>query len=901
MLTLSVYRTLSLRYLRKRWTRATLIVLSIALGVATVVATCALNHTMTVAAQSATNPLAGFADLLVHNGEAPIERALGKQIAGVPGVRRVSPILVDTVRVRLPDEQERPVLLLGFDLLAEGVAQQKDPLPMPWGVEVSPETIKTFEENWLFWDELAVVGKDLNDELGSVPTLLVRAAGKTEAVKLRRAGTVSSQGSAAGVVGNLLIMDLSAAARLAGQSPRLVSRLDVTLQPGADREKVRQAIVQMVAGKGQVQTPEEQNQSIGSAMAGMQVGFALSGLAALLVALFLVYNALSVSVAERRHEIGVLRALGATRGQVGGLFAAEAGFLGVIGAVVGLPLGVLLAQVGLGPVQAVLRDLGFTIDARHVEVTWATVITAKGLGLVTTLVAVLFPIRKALAEDPASAVRRSPQLPTWEYRFLQIVVSGSMIVGGTVVSMARGHLPARVGMYGGMMAVLLGALLATPLLTAALAQLVQPLARRFLGIEGRLAADNLVRSPGRTGLVIGALAAGVALIVQTAGSIRSNRQALSTWLNESIAADLIVISRTPNAASGQPQPMDPGLRLNLEHPARSRAQRQLGSVLATLPGVPPFAAAVLPAQKGLGELSKVEAAVPFRRPRLPYRDTRIVLTAVDAGAFYQVDRKRAAHVPGLELYRVLDREPGTAIVSDNFAALYGIGKGDPLTLLSHRGPVTFRVIGQVTDYYWNHGSIIINRSDYLKQFDDPRVDEFHLFLRPGADRAAVQQALTDEFGADLMVMSRNEVQRDVDNIIERIYSIAYAQQVVVGLVAALGVVTALLISVLQRRRELGLLRAIGASRAQVLRSVLAEALLMGVIGTIIGVAVGVPMEWYILEVVMLEESGFLFPLLVPWLEAGVIALAALLVATLAGLGPAVHAVQERIPEAIAYE
>jgi putative ABC transport system permease protein len=418
---------------------------------------------------------------------------------------------------------------------------------------------------------------------------------------------------------------------------------------------------------------------------------------------------------------------------------------------------------------------------------------------------------------------------------------------------------------------------------------------------GRLAADTRVRAPARTGLVIGALAAGVALIVQTTGSIRSNRDALTSWIHESIAADLIVISRPLNAASGQPQPMDPALRLNLEQPVRSRAQRQLGGVLATLPGVPPFAAAVLPSRKGLDELSKVEVAVPFRRARLPYRDTRIVLTALDAGTYYQIDRKRAAHVPGLELYRALDQQPGTAIVSENFAALYGIGKGDSVTLLSHRGPVTFRVIGKLADYYWNHGSIIINRSDYLKQFDDPRVDEFHLFLRPGADRAAVQEALADEFGADLVVMSRREVQRDVDNIIERLYAIAYAQQFVVGLVAALGVVTALLISVLQRRRELGLLRALGASRAQVLRSVLAEALLMGVIGTIIGVVVGVPLEWYILEVVILEESGFLFPLVVPWLQAGVIAVAALLLATLAGLGPAVHAVRERIPEAIAYE
>jgi putative ABC transport system permease protein len=124
---------------------------------------------------------------------------------------------------------------------------------------------------------------------------------------------------------------------------------------------------------------------------------------------------------------------------------------------------------------------------------------------------------------------------------------------------------------------------------------------------------------------------------------------------------------------------------------------------------------------------------------------------------------------------------------------------------------------------------------------------------------------------------------------------------VVGLVAGLGVVIALLISVLQRRRELGLLRAVGASRSQVLRSVLAEALLMGLIGAVSGLLLGIPLEWYAVRIILLDEAGFLFPLVIPWMAAAWIILAAILLATLAGLGPAVHAMHLRIPDAIAYE
>ena len=209
----------------------------------------------------------------------------------------------------------------------------------------------------------------------------------------------------------------------------------------------------------------------------------------------------------------------------------------------------------------------------------------------------------------------------------------------------------------------------------------------------------------------------------------------------------------------------------------------------------------------------------------------------------------------------------------------------------------------MVDYSWNHGSIIMNRQDYVKHYKDDKVDVFDLYLKPGSDSLAAKDAMLKKFGAQygLHALTRRELQERIDGMIEGLYGIAYGQQVVVMLVAALGVVFALMISVLQRRREMGLLRAIGASRSQVIRSVLAEACLMGIIGTGIGLVVGILLEWYVLNVLILEESGYLFPVYIPWLGGLVIAAAAMVTATLAGLGPAIYAVRQRIPEAIAYE
>jgi putative ABC transport system permease protein len=153
----------------------------------------------------------------------------------------------------------------------------------------------------------------------------------------------------------------------------------------------------------------------------------------------------------------------------------------------------------------------------------------------------------------------------------------------------------------------------------------------------------------------------------------------------------------------------------------------------------------------------------------------------------------------------------------------------------------------------------------------------------------------------LFVLTGEGLRTHASNLIHRLYGLAYSQETVVGMVAALGVVTALLISVLQRRRELGLLRALGATQGQVLRSVLSEALIMGIMGSLLGVVFGLALEWYAVRVILLEEGGFSFPVSPPWFEALVFVGLALGLAWAGGLLPALQAVRLRMADALAYE
>ena len=534
------------------------------------------------------------------------------------------------------------------------------------------------------------------------------------------------EGNSAALGDDLVFMPLGDAGRLVYPlRPDYVTRINLWLEPGSNPADVLARSRECLAGRAEVRTVEADNDATRDLAAGLEMGVAIGGAAALVVGLFLVYNALSVSVAERRRDIGILRSSGATRGQIVRLFVSEATILGLAGAISGLPLGLGLGWWALRIMRGPLSDaFGLAVDASGLVTSPSTLILAPAAGMLTAMLAAVVPAFSAALEEPAEAVRRVPS--TVRAALLLAHVTACVLLGALGVACVawRNHLPPRYGAFAGMTIFLLTALVATPLLAGVVGRLLSPLARRFLSLESRLAADNLVRSPGRTGIVIAALAATAALLVMTSGFIRSTEQILLTWIDEQIAADLFVTAGGTFGNGGQMLPMP----------------EELGRRLRSRP--------------------EVELPCPSVSSELDYRGRIVAMIVLDADAFREGGGERTL-ARNLGRYPRI-REPGTVLLSENFSALYGQGLGDHITIGGPDGPLELSVIGVVPDYTWNRGAIIVDRAWFRKNFGDDQVDVYDIWLKPGTNAEALRDELIREGHSDsLVVQTRGELRRDI--------------------------------------------------------------------------------------------------------------------------------------------
>jgi putative ABC transport system permease protein len=589
----------------------------------------------------------------------------------------------------------------------------------------------------------------------------------------------------------------------------------------------------------------------------------ISSLLALFIGMFLIYNSFAIAVTQRRAEIGVLRALGATRGQIRTLFLAEGAAMGLVGSIGGLAFGLLIAGTIAASIGTLMSDVyGVAQRADEVATDPALLALALAIGVATSVIGALVPARQAARVDPVQALQKG------RYQVLSAGESRARAVAAGVlgaVSIACLALEApRAVFYVGYVLAIGAVLLLGPLLAQALARTLRPLLERLRPVEGTLAADSLIQAPRRTSASVAALMLSLALVIAFAGMARASYDSIVDWMDTALNPDLFVM------------PSQDIVIRTLRFPADM--------------------------SDDLGEVSGIQRIQPVRNARVVFRGTPVMIVATDVASLAETARRPPVAGDPVEMYRQTAEGTGL-MISDNFAELQRLRLGDTLEIPAPHGIVALPIVGIVVDYSDQQGTILMDLALFRRYWRDDSINAFRVYLEGSADAAAVKRRILERYAGErqVFVLTNGELRAYILRVTDQWFGLTSVQIAVAVLVAVLGIVNTLTVSITDRRRELGVLKAVGALRAQIRRTIWMEALSIGALGLILGFALGAINLYYILEIVHRDIAGLRLDYVLPVSVALALVPTILAAAFIGALWPAEAAVRGSLVEALEYE
>ncbi len=833
--------------------RALLTIIGIAAGVSSTVATGAANDAILQGFRSTLDAVSGTADLVVTGGvPGGLSDDLTDKVRAVKGVKSASPAISEIAK--LTDGTR--LQLFGVDLAAGDDSRgfnafaAGDAMPDPLAFLNDPDALLVSKE---FAKER---GLKVGDKLRMRTSLGVH--------DFHVLGLVADGGAAKAFGGRVAVMDLYSAEAAFGRGPH-VDRIDVTLAKGFQAEEVRRAL-ELALGPGPtVRANKPHTHAIEHMLRSFQVGLAMGASVSLFVGLFLVFNTVSFAVAQRRREIGTLRSLGVCRAQIVSLFAAEAAAYGVVGASAGVGLGALLAHSAVKQALSSINNayLSMNVGAVHVSLTLA--LAALATGVAGAVVAALVPAWEAARVPPVDALRRdlsprSAKAPSIPARLAGVAVA---LLSVPLLRLPLVHGAPVFGNLALAVIALGAAMLAGTAVEVVHAVAKRPVARLF-GAPGRIALAGLVRERRRSGVAAGAVLIGIALVLTLGTFVASFRTAMGVWIERAIPADLFVASGA-QAIGLANTPMQP----------------EVVAQIASVPGV--------------------EEVQPVRVIWSEALGLRVGLYALEYAKY--VARAHPLVTMGDVSTFARGLEAGGVLVSDNLRRKKHLVVGDRIALVTPKGEREFPIVGSVVDYSSDQGVLVFDRSVFVRTFDDRLVDSVDIYLAKGVAAGPVRDEIERRLGDkyDLRVTTNGELRAVIMKLIDDFFSLVYALLFIAVAVGVLGVVGTLLAQVLERTREIGILRATGASGGQIVGAVVLEAALLGVSGVALGVPAGLLMGRVFVQVIGVQTTGWMFPTVFPVALGISTALASMAFAALGGVLPARRAARLDIVEAIAWE
>ncbi len=845
-------RLLSWPYLRKHVLRWSLTVAGIALGVAVFVAMRAANESVLAAFDRTVDRIAGATQLQVWAGDFGFDEAVLDRVQSLREVRAAAPVIEASVDTGLPGQGN--LLILGVDMTGDRSLRDYD-------LESGDEAVIDDPLVFLAQPDSLMVTKEFAERNGlhinsRIP---MRTMDGPKLFTVR--GIMRSGGLTRAFGGSLAIMDIYAAQKVFGRG-RKFDRIDLAAQEGVPVEQCRAALKKLLGPCFEVEAPSARGQHFEAMLRGYSVTVSISSVLALLIGLFIIYNSFAIAVAQRRAEIGILRALGASRSQIRMLFLGESAVAGLIGSALGVAAGVGLARgvsIYIGRLMQDVYGVGQNVGEAFISA--KLMLASLAIGVATSMIGAWIPARAAARVDPVQALQKGKYqvLSAGENRVRRIVAACFAVLSADCLLFGSSNLI----FYAGFALMILTAVLLAPTLALWLARLLRPMLGWLRPVEGALAADSLIQAPRRTSATVAALMLSLAMVIGFGGVARAVYVSVVEWLDTALNPDFFVA------------------------PSQNLANRSF----------------TFPAEMGpqLEELEGVAQVQLVRSARVLFRQTPVTVVSVELARIARTTRRRALVGNIEEMYRLAAQGKGV-IVSDSFAGLRGVKFGELVELPTPNGLLRLPVVGITRDFTDQQGSILIDRSVFRRWWNDDTVNTIRVYVRPGASPADVRQRILERFAGHrrLLVLSNREVREHILRITDQWFGMTYNQIAVAVLVAILGIVNTLIVSITDRRRELGVLQAVGGLRRQIRHTVWMEALGIGVIGLILGLAVGAINLFYTLELSRLMAGlrlDYVFPVAVALFLVPVI----LAAAWVAALAPAESAVRGSLVEALEYE
>ena len=846
-------RLISWPYFRKHVLRTMLTTAGIVLGVAVFVGMHTANQSVLFAFSRTVDRIAGKTELQVTAGEPGFDEDVLEKVQAASSVRVAVPVIEAVVDTNIKGEGS--LLILGVDMTGDRSLRDYD-------LESGEEAVIDDPLVFLAQPDSIILTKEFAEKnrlvVGSRLPLGTVEGEKRFTVR----GIMKSSGLTSAFGGNLAIMDIYAAQTMFGRG-RKFDRVDLAVKPGHPIAECEQELRALLGAGFQVDPPSGRGQQFEAMLAAYSMMVSISSLFALFIGMFIIYNSFAIAVTQRRSEIGILRALGATRGQIRWLFLGESAVTGLIGSLGGLVFGVLVARAVAASIGTLISDVyGVAQHADEVTASPALLAGALAIGVATSIVAALIPARNAARVDPVQALQKGKYqvLSAGESRVRAALAA---ILGAvSIVCLTVGG--SRVVFYAGYLLAVVVALLLSPLLSLALARMIRPLLKWARPVEGALAADSLIQAPRRTSASVAALMLSLALVVAFAGMARASYTSIIDWMNTALNPDLFVM------------------------PSQNIVVRTLR--------FPPTMATELAAIPGVARVQMVRDA------RIVFRRTPVMIIAIEIASVQQTARRTPVEGDADEMYRLTAAGQGL-MVSDNLAQLQHLRLGDVIEVPAPLGVIRLPIAGIVIDYSDQQGTILMDRSLFQRYWHDDSVNVFRLYLTAGAHVPDVKQRILERFAGQrqLFVLTNGELKGYILRITDQWFSLTSVQIAVAVLVAILGIVNTLTVSITDRRRELGVLRVVGGLHGQIRRTIWLEALSIGAIGLALGFALGAINLYYILQIVHRDIAGmrlaYQFPVSV------VLALVPTILgaAFIAAIWPAESAVHGSLVEALEYE